>query len=255
MTQQLSGKVALITGGGSGIGRVTALALARAGAQVVVADVDGERAAATCQQIQSAVGTVAHFVQVDVTNAAQVAAMIEQAVAIHGRLDCAFNNAGIIGTAFVPTTEYSEDVWDRVIDINLKGVWLCMKYELRQMLKQGGGAIVNTASVSGLVGSRVGPAYIASKHGVVGLTRAAALENAAANIRVNAVCPSWITTPMTDKYTNDNLERQALLLTRQPGGRLGTPEEVAEAVLWLCSDASSFVTGHALAVDGGLVAQ
>jgi NAD(P)-dependent dehydrogenase (short-subunit alcohol dehydrogenase family) len=176
-------------------------------------------------------------------------------VALHGRLDCAFNNAGIIGTAFVTTAEYSEAVWDRVIDINLKGVWLCMKYELIQMLQQGGGAIVNTASVSGLVGSRVGAAYIASKHGVVGLTRAAALENAPANIRVNAVCPSWISTPMTDRYTTDNPERQALLLGRQPGGRLGTPEEVAEAVLWLCSDAASFITGHALAVDGGLVAQ
>jgi NAD(P)-dependent dehydrogenase (short-subunit alcohol dehydrogenase family) len=255
MTRNLADKVALITGAGSGIGRATALAFAHAGAHVVVADIDGDSGAATCQQIRAATGAVARFVPVDVTDAAQVAAMVDQVVAAYGRLDCAFNNAGIIGTAFVPTSEYSEAVWDQVIRINLKGVWLCMKYELLQMLKQGGGAIVNTASVSGLVGSRVGPAYIASKHGVVGLTRAAALENAAANIRVNAVCPSWIATPMTDTYTTDNPERQALLLARQPGGRLGTPEEVAEAVLWLCSDAASFVTGHALAVDGGLVAQ
>jgi NAD(P)-dependent dehydrogenase (short-subunit alcohol dehydrogenase family) len=254
MSGRLDGKVTLITGGGSGIGRASALAFAREGATVVVADVDVRGGEETCRQLKAA-SVETRFVRADVSQAAEVGAMVNHVIEAYGRLDCAFNNAGIGGTGFVPTADYNEEVWDHVIRINLKGVWLCMRSEIPPMLKQGGGAIVNTASVAGLVGSRVGSAYIASKHGVVGLTKAAALEYAQTNIRVNAVCPSWIATPLTDPYTRDNPQLQAQIIARQPKGRLCTPEEVAEAVVWLCSDAASFITGHALAVDGGVVAQ
>jgi len=254
MAGQLTGKVMLITGGGSGIGRAAALACAQEGAAVVVADVDARHGEETCGLVRAS-GAEACFRQADVSRADEVAALIAHAVTVHGRLDCALNNAGIIGTPFVGTADYDEEVWDRVIRVNLKGVWLCLKYEIAQMLRQGGGAIVNTASVAGLVGTRAGAAYVAGKHGVVGLTRAAALEYAARNIRVNAVCPSWTPTAMTAPYTGDDVRRQAELRERQPGGRLGTPEEAAAAMVWLCSDAASFVNGHALAVDGGLVAQ
>jgi NAD(P)-dependent dehydrogenase (short-subunit alcohol dehydrogenase family) len=250
----LNNKVIVVTGGGSGIGRASALALAREGAKIVVADMDPRGGEETCSLIKAAEGSKeSRFVKVDVSKSAEVAAMVNCAVEAYGRLDCAFNNAGIMAGGFIPTAELDEETWDRMISINLKGVWLCMKYELQQMVKQGSGAIVNTASVAGLIGSRTGPAYTASKHGVVGLTRGAALEYGKANIRVNAVCPSWTTTPLTDPYARENPQRTAQMAERQPNGRLCTPEDVAAAVVWLCSDGASFINGHALAVDGGVV--
>jgi NAD(P)-dependent dehydrogenase (short-subunit alcohol dehydrogenase family) len=200
-------------------------------------------------------GGEATFVQVDVTSTSAVEAMIGKTVETYGRLDCAHNNAGIGSRPRVLLHELPEESWDQVSDINLKGVWLCMKYEVVQMLKQGGGTIVNTASIMGLVGSwnRSG-AYNASKHGVVGLTKTAASEYAKQGIRVNCVCPGYIQTPMTAPGMNDP-ERMARIIASEPIGRVGTPEEVAEAVVWLCSDAASFVTGHTMTVDGGYVAQ
>jgi NAD(P)-dependent dehydrogenase (short-subunit alcohol dehydrogenase family) len=248
------GKVALVTGGGSGIGRATALAFARQGARVVVADVAVTGGEETVQRIQKA-GGEAIFLRTDVSKAAEVEALITRAVSTYGRLDCAHNNAGIEGVE-ARTADYPEDDWDRVIAINLKGVWLCMKYEILQMQQQGGGAIVNTASIAGLVGAYRMPAYVASKHGVAGLTKAAALEYARAGIRVNAVCPGVIRTPMVERFFLERHPRAESRLTAfEPIGRLGTPEEVAAAVVWLCSDAASFVTGHTMAVDGGIVAQ
>jgi NAD(P)-dependent dehydrogenase (short-subunit alcohol dehydrogenase family) len=198
-------------------------------------------------------GGEAIFVKTDVSKAVEVQALVSQAVATYGRLDCAHNNAGISGGLRARTADYPEERWHQVIAVNLTGVWLCMKYELAQMLHQGGGAIVNTASGAGLVGSRGMSAYVASKHGVVGLTKTAALEYAQQGIRVNCVCPGMIQTPMTESALRDPA-LQAQIRAR-PMGRVGTPEEIAEAVVWLCSDAASFVTGHAMSVDGGLVAQ
>lgn len=252
MTKLFAGKVALVTGGSSGIGRATALLFAREGAKVVVADVEMEGGQETVRLIKEGDGE-ALFAKADVSQAAEVEALIQQTVAAYGRLDCAHNNAGIEGR-FALTAEYPEASWDRVISINLKGVWLCMKYEIPQMLKQGGGAIVNTASGAGLVGIAGGGGYVASKHGVVGLTKTAALECAKAGIRVNAVCPGFIQTPMVERITS-RLGPRYTLLDAQPIGRLGRPEEIAAAVVWLCSDAASFVTGHAMAIDGGYVAQ
>lgn len=253
MTGQLDGKVALITGGSSGIGRASALAFAREGAKVVVADVLVDGGQETVRLIQAA-GGQGLFIKTDVSKAAEVEALIKQTVATYGRLDCAYNNAGVEGT-FVTTTEYTEADWDRVVAINLKGVWLCMKYEIAQMLQQGGGAIVNTASGAGLVGVAGLSAYVASKHGVVGLTKTAALEYAKAGIRVNAVCPGVIETPMVARLTNSRPDLGEALVAGEPMGRVGKPEEIAEAAVWLCSDAASFVTGHAMSVDGGYVAQ
>lgn len=246
-------KVALVTGGGSGIGRATAIAFARDGANVVVGDVTVTGGQETVQAIVES-GGAAIFVKVDVSKEAEVEAMVRHVIEVYGRLDYAVNNAGVEGPS-APTADYTEEAWDRVLDINLKGVWLCMKYELPQMLKQGGGAIVNMSSVAGLVGFAGAPAYTASKHGIIGLTRAAALEYATAGVRVNAVCPGVIQTPMIDRAVGGSADVRASLLALEPVGRFGTPEEVAEAALWLCSDAASFVTGHALAVDGGLVAR
>jgi NAD(P)-dependent dehydrogenase (short-subunit alcohol dehydrogenase family) len=199
-------------------------------------------------------GGEAIFVQADVSQAVEVQALISQAVATYGRLDCAHNNAGISGGVSARTAEYPADLWHQVIAINLTGVWLCMKYELDQMLKQGGGSMVNTASIAGLAGYPGASAYVASKHGVVGLTKTAALEYATQGIRVNCVCPGYIATPMTAPGMDDPT-RLARLIAREPIGRVGTPEEVAEAVVWLCSDAASFVTGHTMTVDGGYVVQ
>src|SRR4030095_16817727 len=200
-------------------------------------------------------GGEATFVQGDVSQAIAVEAMISKAVETYVRLDCAHNNAGIGSRPRVLLHELPEESWQRVIDINLKGVWLCMKYELSQMLTQGGGTIVNTASIMGLVGSwsRSG-AYVASKHGVVGLTKTAALEYAKADIRVNCVCPGYIRTPLLESLLTNQPEMEAQIVARHPVGRMGQPEEIAEAVVWLCSDAASFVTGHAMTVDGGYVA-
>ena len=251
----LKNKVILVTGGGSGIGRTTALAFAREGAKVAIADVDETGGSKTVDLIAETQGE-SIFVRADVSLSADVEAMVAQTVAHFGRLDCGFNNAAAVKAhldAISPTHEYPEENWDQVIAVNLKGVWLCMKYELQQMLKQGSGAIVNTASALGLVGVENLSGYVASKHGVVGLTKTAALEYANQGIRVNAVCPGYIQTPMIEARMAEP-EIKTRLLAKEPMGRVGTPEEVAEAVVWLCSDAASFVTGHAMAVDGGWTA-
>src|SRR5215467_9524452 len=255
MAGRVEGKVALVTGGASGIGRATALTFTREGAKLAVADLNEDGGQQTVHMITEN-GGEATFVQVNVTSASAVEAMISKTVETYGRLDCAHNNAGVTQRAYPPTAEFPEDEWHRVLAVNLTGVWLCMKYELPQMLQQGRGAIVNTASVAGLVGlpSVSASAYVASKHGVVGLTKTAALEYAQQGIRVNCVCPGYIQTPMTAAMMQDPA-RMARIIAREPMGRVGTPEEIAEAVVWLCSDAASFVTGHTMTVDGGYVAQ
>ena len=254
MAGNLNGKTALVTGGGSGIGRATSLAYAREGARAVVADVNVEGGEETVQQIKEA-GGEAILVHADVAKPDDTQAMVDKAVEAFGSLDCAFNNAGISGRERWLTHEYPEEDWDRVTSINLKGVWLCMKAEIPQMQKQGGGVIVNTASVAGLVGIRGTAAYIAAKHGVAGLTKAAALEYADQGIRVNAVCPGYIRTPLVQGIFDTVEGYEDQVKSRHPVGRLGEPSEIAEAVLWLSSDAASFVTGHNMAVDGGYVAQ
>ncbi len=252
MADSMSGKVALVTGGSSGIGRATALTFAREGAKVAVADVDAAGGEETVQLI-SARGGKAVFISADTSKAASVEAMVAQLMETYGRLDYAHNNAGIEG-ALATTADYSEADWAPVIAINLTGVWLCMKYEIPQMLKHDGGAIVNTASAAGLLGAPRMPAYVASKHGVVGLTKTAALEYAKSGIRVNAVCPGVILTPMVERLKRERPRMFQKIVEGEPIGRAGKPEEIAEAVVWLCSDAASFVTGHAMAVDGGIVA-
>ncbi len=253
MAGLVTGKVAIVTGGGSGIGRASALAFAREGAKVVVADVVVAGGEETVCLIQHN-GGAAIFVKTNVSKAAEVEALVARAVLTYGRLDCAHNNAGIEGPG-ATTVDYAEESWERVLAINLTGVWLCMKYEIPQMLKQGSGAIVNTASTAGLVGYPRGSAYVASKHGVVGLTKTAALEYAKSGIRVNAVCPGAIDTPMMGRITDHRPQRAARMAAAEPVGRMGQPAEIAEAVVWLCSEAASFVTGHAMAVDGGMTAQ
>lgn len=295
MSRQFEGKVALVTGGSSGIGRATALAFAREGAKLVVADVDaagGEETVRLIREAHIAAPTkihaaipalagagvrsnadsyptkgngdktgaygwdsdVARFVMTDVSKAAEVETLIQKVIQTFGRLDYTFNNAGIEGITGT-TVDLSEENWDRVINTNLKGVWLSMKYEIPEFLKQGGGAIVNTSSVAGLVGFQGIPAYVASKHGVVGLTKSAALEYAKSGIRINAVLPGVIRTPMVERFLDGNPKGEVSLVAQQPIGRFGTPEEIAEVVIWLCSDAASFVTGHALVADGGFVVQ
>jgi len=250
-TGGLQGRVALVTGGASGIGRATALAFAREGAKVAIADVNAPGSDETLHLIRER-GGEAVFVRTDVTQAVEVKAMIDEVVKAYGRLDCAFNNAGTVGKPS-STAQCTEEDWDWAIDVNLKGVFLCLKYEIIYMLRQGHGAVVNAASVAGLIGVKNNVAYVASKHGVVGLTKASALECAQAGIRVNAVCPGFVRTPILGlDGTPEGESRYARL---QPIGRLAQPEEVAEAVVWLCSDAASFVTGHTMSVDGGLVAQ
>lgn len=254
MAASFEGKVVLVTGSGSGIGRATAVAFARAGAKVVVSDINADGGEETVAEIAEA-GGEATFVEADVSKSAQVEALVERVVEHYGRLDCAHNNAGIEGTMGSPTAEYDEEVWDQLIGINLKGVWLCMKYEIPKMLDGGGGAIVNTSSVAGLVGFAGISPYVASKHGVVGLTKTAALEYAQQGIRVNAVCPGVIRTPMVERAMGGSEEAEIQFAASEPVGRLGVPEEIAETVVWLCSDAASFVTGVPMPVDGGLVAR
>lgn len=255
MAERLEGRVALVTGGASGIGRATALTFAKEGAALVIADMNEEGGQQTVHLITENGGD-AIFVMADVSNATEVEALISKAVETYGRLDCAHNNAGVTQHAYPSTAEYPEDDWHRVLAINLTGVWLCMKYELQQMARQGSGAIVNTASIAGLAAIAGRSAYVASKHGVVGLTKTAALEYAQQGIRVNCVCPGYIRTPMVAyvlQHEGPQLEEQ--MMAREPMGRLGTPEEIAATVVWLCSDAASFVTGHAMAIDGGYMAQ
>lgn len=244
------GKVAFVTGGASGIGRAAALAFARAGASVALADV-GEKANQQTAELIEQEGGRALAVRCDVTRADDVKAALEKTFDSFGRLDFAFNNAGIEPKKPAPVADYDEEEWNRIIDIDLRGVFLCMKHEIPLMLKGGGGAIVNTSSGAGVIGIKGSPAYTAAKHGVIGLTRAAALDYAAQNIRINAVCPGYIDTPMMGRFTGDTAEGRAQVISEEPIGRMGHPEEIANAVLWLCSDAAGFVVGHPLVVDGG----
>ena len=253
MNETVEERVALVTGAASGIGRASALAFAGVGARVVVADVDEDGGRETVRLIEEA-GGAALWAQTDVSDAAAVDAAVAAALERWGRLDWAHNNAGV-ETPPVSLAEMSEADFDRLVAINLKGVWLSMRAELRPMIAQGAGVIVNTSSVVGLVGSAGMPAYVATKHGITGLTKAGALDHAAQGVRVNAVCPGVIKTPMLDRYTHGDPALEAELGARQPIGRIGTPEDVAQAVVWLCSPAAAFVTGHTLAVDGGYVAQ
>ena len=255
MAGQLDGKTALVTGAGSGIGRATALAYAREGARVAAADVNVEGGEETVQLIKEA-GGESILIHADVADSAGAELMVQRTVDAFGRLDCAFNNAGISGgRERRRSADYDEADFDRVIRINLKGVWLSMRAEIPQMLKQGSGAIVNTASIMGLIATPGSVAYMAAKHGVVGLTKAAALEYAADNIRVNSVCPGYINTPLVRPLFDNYAAMEATIISRHPVGRLGEPEEIAAAVIWLSSPAASFVTGHNMAVDGGYVAQ
>jgi NAD(P)-dependent dehydrogenase (short-subunit alcohol dehydrogenase family) len=252
MTTELAGKVALVTGGTSGIGRDTAILFAKSGAKVVVAGRREPEGQETVELVRAAGGD-GLFVKTDVSKAAEVDALIRKTLEKFGRLDIAFNNAGIEGV-WVPMVNQSEEDFDRTININLKGVWLCLKYEIRQMLKQGGGgAIVNMSSIAGLVGSAGAAVYCASKHGVLGLTKTAALETARSGIRINAVCPGAIETSMAERLFGAP-EVHQYVLGFHPIGRFGTPAEVAEAVVWMCSDRASFMTGQSLVLDGGFLA-
>jgi NAD(P)-dependent dehydrogenase (short-subunit alcohol dehydrogenase family) len=253
MNQDFAGKVALITGGNSGIGRSTALLFARKGAKTVIAARRMQAGEETVRLLNEA-GGEAIFVPTDVSKATEVAALVDKTMALYGRLDYAFNNAGVIEPRpFKPITECSEEEWDQVMNINLKGVWLGIKYQIPAMLKGGGGSIVNMSSIFGLLGAGSCGAYAASKHAVIGLTKSVAKNYARQGIRVNAICPAFIDTPMVD-FVTDNPDLLEEVAARHPIGRLGTPQEIAEAVVWLCSDAASFVTGHALVADGGYLA-
>lgn len=246
-------KTAFITGASTGIGRTTAVAFAQNRANVALIDVNTEAALETLSHIEKR-GGKGIFIKCDVSKSDEVKNAIERTIAQFGSLDFAFNNAGIEGEQ-AATAESTEENWDRVIDINLKGIWLCMKFQIEHMLKKGGGSIVNCSSIAGQVAFANIPAYVASKHGVLGLTKTAAIEYARKNIRVNAVCPGVIKTPMIDRFTQGSAEAEKQFAEAEPIGRLGKPEEIAEAVLWLASEKSSFVTGHPLVVDGGWVAQ
>jgi len=249
----LDGKVTLVTGAGGGIGRSTAIVLGAAGARVMVSDISTRRGEETARMVRET-GAQAEFFKADVSRASDVEAMVAAAVKRWGRLDCAHNNAGISGN-IASVVDDTEENWDRTLAVDLKGVWLCMKYEIAQMLKQGGGSIVNTASTAGLLGAVRMGAYAAAKHGVVGLTRTAALECARSNIRINAICPGVVGTPVILQWFEENERLKRSMIAQEPIGRVGNPEEIANAVAWLFSDRASFVTGAAIPVDGGLTAQ
>lgn len=254
MAERLIDRVALVTGAGSGIGRTTALAFAKEGAKVVVSDVNIDGGEETVRMIEDA-GGISAFIKADVRIAAEVEALVSSAVETYGRLDCAYNNAGIQGDPGL-TADCTEENWDLVISINLKGVWLCLKYEIPQMLRQGRGVIVNSSSILGLVGVEGRPAYVSSKHAVSGLTKAVALEYAKDNIRVNAICPAITRTPFIENViATEEPQWQEKELTKVPMGRFATPEEQAQAIVWLCSDDASYVTGMLMTVDGGYTAQ
>jgi NAD(P)-dependent dehydrogenase (short-subunit alcohol dehydrogenase family) len=250
----MDGKVALVTGGATGIGRASAVAFARAGARVVVADVNDDDGARTVGLVEKA-GSEATYVHTDVTSTESVQAMVAAAVDTFGRLDYAHNNAGRSG-APAGVADITEDEWDATMALNLRAVWLCMKYEVPPILAHGqGGAIVNTASGAGLVGFAALPAYVASKHGVVGLTKSAALELVGQGIRVNAICPGTTRTPMIEAYIGGDENLEKMMSNVSPLHRMADPAEMAAAAVWLCSDAASFVNGVALPVDAGAVAQ
>jgi NAD(P)-dependent dehydrogenase (short-subunit alcohol dehydrogenase family) len=247
------GKVALITGGSSGIGRATAIAFAKQGAKVVVASRRIQESEETVQLIRNA-GGEAFFVRTDVSQEADVKTMVEKTIEIYGRLDYAFNNAGIDQLP-TPLTEQTEETFDQIININLKGVWLSMKYEISQMLKTGGGAIVNTASIGGLIGVPGIPIYIASKHAVLGLTKAVALEYIKSGIRINAISPGTVITDLFERSLGKDPQMKQKIMEMHPIGRAGTAEEIASAVLWLCSEGAGFTVGQSLTVDGGFTVQ
>ncbi|MDX2251974.1 MAG: SDR family oxidoreductase [Nitrospira sp.] len=246
------GKVAFVTGGGSGIGRVTSLAFARAGAAVAVVGNTSEDIAETVRLIEEA-GGQALAVLCDVTHAAEIETAVEKTISAFGRLDFAFNNAGI-EQPVKPILDVTDEEWSRVIDVNLRGVFLSMKHQIPTMLRQGGGVIINTSSGAGVMGIPGQGAYAASKFGVIGLSKSAALDYAAHNIRVNAICPGIIDTPMMDRFTGDTVEGRERVIAQEPVGRMGRPEEIASAVLWMCSDNAAFMVGHALVMDGGQTA-
>ncbi len=245
----VEGKIALVTGAGSGIGRASALKFAKEGAKVVIADINTEGGEETLKMVKDA-GGEGIFVKTDVSNKEDVEAMVSKAVETYGRLDCAYNNAGIGATGGL-LADAPEENWDRTMSINLKGVWYCMRAEIRQMLEQGGGAIVNTASAGGLRASMFVADYTTSKHGVVGLTRSGAVDYATRGIRVNCVCPGIVNTALSAPLQADP-NMAAIFASMQPPNRFAEPEEIANAAVWLCSDEASFVNGHALAVDGGM---
>ena len=245
--------VAFITGASTGIGSATALAFGKAGAHVVLADVNIDAGGKTAHLIREAGGN-AELVKCDVSKDADVKSAISKTISLFGRLDIAFNNAGVEGQQAL-TPDCSEDNWNQVINVNLKGVWLCMKYQIPEMLKMGGGSIVNCSSIAGVVGFPGIAAYVASKHGVLGLTKTAALEYAKKNIRVNAVCPGVIQTPMIERFTHGEAQIQNQLVNSEPVGRVGKPQEISDAVLWLCSPGAAFTTGHSMVIDGGWIAQ
>ena len=253
MSGRFAGRGILVTGAGSGIGRAAAQLFADEGGRVVVVDQDENEAQATVTSIRQA-GGEALAIGADVSREADCHGMVERALAAYGRLHVAFNNAGIGASGFAVADE-EEVTWSRLIDVNLKGIFLGMKYEIPAMVGAGGGAIVNTASVAGLVGERGIGAYSASKHGVVGLTRASALEYAAQGIRINCICPGSTRTPMLEGFMGGDEKIEKMMRNAVPMRRLGRPEEIAAGITWLCSDAASFVVGHALAVDGGSVIQ